>query len=165
MNTPNLKKSKTIFKGIGQKTSARKSKPPKIIKKKKSSFNQQFPKNFRFIPEMSLRNFPHSINLFYFTRFLLFTLVLSISLLFADILITLSTKQHSNTLYEELQSEKQYWTDVSLRYPAYRDAYIQLAVVMYQLGEKKESMEYAEKSLTLDPNNSSTQILIEQIKK
>ncbi len=52
-----------------------------------------------------------------------------------------------------LQNEKSYWENLVSQNPSYRDAYLQLAKVEVELGNKNEAITYITKALTLDPNS------------
>ncbi|MBI4080877.1 MAG: hypothetical protein HY430_03860 [Candidatus Levybacteria bacterium] len=51
-----------------------------------------------------------------------------------------------------VMKELQYWEDVSLKHAGYRDAYLQIAVRAYILGDRVKAKENIQKSLALDPN-------------
>lgn len=45
-----------------------------------------------------------------------------------------------------------YWEEVARKYKGYRDAYFQLAVLHYQLGNIEKANIYLQEALRLDPN-------------
>lgn len=53
---------------------------------------------------------------------------------------------------EELINRINYWKKVVIDYPNYRDGYMQLAILTYQIGNMVASINYVEKVLELDPN-------------
>lgn len=64
----------------------------------------------------------------------------------------------NNLLLEKIKKEKsevvqniKYWETVVERHPDYRDAYFQLSLLEYRLGEKEKSKKYLQKTLELDP--------------
>lgn len=54
---------------------------------------------------------------------------------------------------ERLEQAYQFWQSVALTHPDYRDAYITLASLAYQLGKIEEAKKYLNQAITLDPNN------------
>lgn len=58
--------------------------------------------------------------------------------------------QERTTLEEEIN----YWKELTLKKPKYRDAYLQTAVLAYKLGRINEAKEYFDKALAVDPLSS-----------
>ncbi|HXS14547.1 MAG TPA: hypothetical protein VN711_00270 [Candidatus Saccharimonadales bacterium] len=58
-----------------------------------------------------------------------------------------------------LQKEMSLWENISQKYPTYRDAYYQAAVLAYRLGEREKEDFYLQKVLALDPNYQPAQNL------
>lgn len=54
--------------------------------------------------------------------------------------------------YISLKQQLQTWEDVTNRYPTYRDAYFEAAVLAYRLGDRHKEALYLQKVLTIDPN-------------
>lgn len=59
------------------------------------------------------------------------------------------------------QRTYEYWKQITITYPEYRDGYIQLAQASYDLKKFDEAKEYLRQAQTLDPNNT----LISQMQK
>lgn len=53
---------------------------------------------------------------------------------------------------ETIKKEITYWQENARKYPGYRDAYFQLALLEYQLGDAQSSQSYLNKVESLDPN-------------
>ncbi len=53
---------------------------------------------------------------------------------------------------QTLNSQMQTWESVAQKYPGYRDAYFQAAVLAYRLGDRGKEKEYLGKALRIDPN-------------
>ncbi len=51
------------------------------------------------------------------------------------------------------EENQRYWKEIVKDYPDYRDAYIQLASIAYEKGNKDEAREYIKSAVALDPNN------------
>lgn len=58
-------------------------------------------------------------------------------------------------LSENLEQKYNYWQSVVLTHPDYRDAYIILASLAYQLGKIEEAKKYLNQAIMLDPNNKA----------
>lgn len=56
----------------------------------------------------------------------------------------------------KLVDELAYWQGVVREKPDYRDAYVSLAEIAYQLGKIEDSKKYIQEAIALDPNNAST---------
>lgn len=59
---------------------------------------------------------------------------------------------HSLSQREKLMQEENLWENIVQRYPSYRDAYFQLAVISYRLGDPDQEREFLNKTLQIDPN-------------
>ena len=55
---------------------------------------------------------------------------------------------------QEIQAKITFWQSVVQRYPEYKDAYFQAAVLEYQSGDLKQARQDNNKALLLDPNFS-----------
>lgn len=55
----------------------------------------------------------------------------------------------------ELQKKYAFWQTVANSYPDYRDAFIQLATLAYQLGKFYEARSWLARATFLDPNNQT----------
>lgn len=53
-----------------------------------------------------------------------------------------------------------YWKNISLQHPDYRDAYVALATLSYELGYYSEVKRYINMTLSLDPNYPGLQTLL-----
>ena len=53
-----------------------------------------------------------------------------------------------------------YWQDVLAKHPDYRDGYIQLASLAYDNGNLTQTHAYLAQAQTLDPNNTTVNVLI-----
>lgn len=51
-----------------------------------------------------------------------------------------------------IQAKRDTWEDIAQKYPTYRDAYFQVALLSYQLGDSNTQLEYLQKTLAIDPN-------------
>lgn len=51
-----------------------------------------------------------------------------------------------------LSRDMKLWESIAAKYPRYRDAYFQAAVLAYRLGENDKEKMYLEKTLEIDPN-------------
>lgn len=62
---------------------------------------------------------------------------------------------------QRLENEVAYWQSVVAKFTDYRDAYLQLSALTYQLNRLDEAKQYLQKALDLDPNNPVSQKLQE----
>ena len=53
---------------------------------------------------------------------------------------------------DEIVAKINYWKKVIADHPDYRDGYMQLASLTYQMGNRAASIDYVEKVLQFDPN-------------
>ncbi len=53
-----------------------------------------------------------------------------------------------------LEGEKNYWEKIANENPTYRDAYLQLARIEAELGNKSKANEFIDKAREIDPNSS-----------
>lgn len=69
-----------------------------------------------------------------------------------DLIKVLNQKQKLEQERLKITAEIEYWQQVIGKYKNYRDAYFQLAVLEYKIGEKELSKQYLQKVFELDPN-------------
>lgn len=81
-----------------------------------------------------------------------------------DLYTVLHTKQVLETKQAGIVSQLSFWEQVTKKYSTYRDAYLQAAVLAYQLGEREKALYYARKGYALDPNNPETLRLLQLLK-
>lgn len=112
----------------------------------------EFPTISRWIPEWASHLKLNREAKAVFAGFTLLILFLTLLLIGLDIYKNLGEKQRIEKERERLTREIKYWQDISNTYKGYRDAYFQLAVLEYQLGEKEKAWRDLQKVLSLDPN-------------
>lgn len=56
---------------------------------------------------------------------------------------------------QKLETNQNYWQQIIQDHPLYRDGYIQLAVINYQLGNTDATREFIVSAQKLDPNNTN----------
>lgn len=78
---------------------------------------------------------------------------------------SLNTLKQESAKRQQLVAKLHTWELVSDTYPGYRDAYIQLATLAYELGDKNQALSYIEKAQQLDPNSDVVVQLEESISK
>ena len=76
-------------------------------------------------------------------------LVLILSL---HLLVSLQRQKEINFERTKIESEIKLWEEISQKFPEYKDAYFQLAVLNYKLGNIEPAKYYVEKALFIDPN-------------
>lgn len=110
-----------------------------------------FPSINRFITEL-----PRAERMFYLKIFLVSFissfLLVAIGAKGVTLITTVGQLQAAAEKREELQKQQQYWEKVVVEHEGYRDAYFQLALLSYQLGERNKAQRYMDQVLELDPN-------------
>lgn len=99
-------------------------------------------------PQFKLPSNYRTITIVIISLFLFF-LIFLISL---DFYKNLLKKQEIEATRTKLTSEIQFWQKVIEKYKDYRDAYFQLAVLEYKLGNFERARDFLQKTSTLDPN-------------
>lgn len=65
----------------------------------------------------------------------------------------------------DLGKKINFWQSIANKYEGYKDAYFQIALLEYKLGNFKKALEYNKKALFLDPNfedSKRLEILLEE---
>lgn len=118
------------------------------MKKEKTSSgirSFKFPRISRFIPEKG-----NSARKFYFIVYA----CMAIALFLVSFELTESLIQYNKAKLErdKIEAELAFWSEVSNKFPGYRDAYFNVAVLEYRLGDKSEAKRDLDKTLNIDPN-------------
>lgn len=138
----------------------------KTLKKLSSVKSKHRPKHFfkRFkktpsahkIKDKKLLKFPRILRTFtekYFLACLiLFVLVVMLVVVGMDLYKDIDQKQKIDKERQEIVKQLQFWQSVVAKYKDYRDAYFQLAILDYRLGDISTSKFYLKKALDIDPN-------------
>lgn len=122
----------------------------------------QFPRNNRLFTELA------KINKFGYLKILVFSLIttfllVSIFLRSYELLEGEKVLRAASIQRQALESQRIYWLKVIRDYPGYRDAYFKLAVLSYQLGDKKQAKTYLDSTLSIDPNFKEAQEFSKQM--
>ncbi|HEX8932185.1 MAG TPA: tetratricopeptide repeat protein [Patescibacteria group bacterium] len=59
----------------------------------------------------------------------------------------------------QISRELAYWQDIARQYNGYRDAYLKIAGLQYQLGDLNEAKKSNDQALSLDPNIQEGRVL------
>ena len=147
------------------------TKPSINSSKGKTLLKLQFPKISRFITEemnayrkslvnsLSSRHAKHLKKRNFWMAILLSTSVVFACFLSWQLWETWSVWKEASQRHAVLQKELITWEAVTQKYPGYRDAYFEAAVVAYQLGDKGKVEGYLQKVLAIDPNFTPAQQL------
>lgn len=146
--------------------------------KKKTS---QFPNIYRFITESKLLKNIKKIEFKliwqskhhkYFYYFLAFLSVLTTLIFLFGIVMFTSSFYQKAAEYRKISLERKntqekinFWKSIANKYEGYKDAYFQIALLEFRLGNTKNALEYNKKALLLDPNfedSKKLQILLEE---
>ena len=125
--------------------------------KKINKLTTQFPNIFRIIPErISLKTILSSkLMLYMFSG-----LITAICLVFVLVVILIGVGLYKNTRLliarvdqrQQIQNKIIFWQSIAQKYSGYKDAYFQIAVLEYQLGDLNSAKQENSKALLLDPN-------------
>lgn len=114
-----------------------------------------FPKIYRFITEQGT-----IMVVSFVSGVVIIGIILQVTRLKDNLQKITSLKQQRLQIAKELQ----YWQDLARQHGDYRDAYVKLASLQYQLGEKVQAQKSMEKVLSLDPNFKEGNVLGAKIK-
>jgi len=113
-------------------------------KPKTASKKSQFPKIYRIITEEHLKK-------------VLFSLILAIAVLLVftlafEVAFDLQKKNNLELSHTRIMGELSFWKKTASIYPNYRDAYFNIALLDYQVGNISEAKSNLQKALEIDPN-------------
>lgn len=111
------------------------------MKIKMSRLKNKFPRIYRRITEGKV-------------WIIIFSVVIGVAILIAgaDLQKNIQNKQRIEKERIKIVKEIDYWEKMIEKYKDFRDAYFQLSVLNYQLGELKKAKSFLQKTLELDPN-------------
>lgn len=89
---------------------------------------------------------------YFFAILVLLVLAVAIVFLGLNLYKSINQKQEIDKERLKITKEVEFWKAVVAKYKDYRDAYFQLALLEYRLGNFKGSKFYLQKTLELDPN-------------
>jgi len=136
------------FKNIPKKQRSFKQTKEKVIFKRQS----QFPSFSRFITEALKPLGAHQgwlKRLIFASLILVMLAILTVSL---HLFITVKSFQKTSDNTISLAKQAIYWQNIEKIYPNYRDAYFQLALIAYQIGDFNKSRAYLRQAEAIDPN-------------
>ena len=116
-----------------------------------ASNKMKFPKIYRFITEKRKREVLKVLKtqgfIFAFLVSLLFILIFSF-----DLLNNIRKEKQITEVRKELEKEAKVWQEIANKYQGYKDAYFQLGLIQYKLGNFDRAKYYLDKALFIDPN-------------
>jgi len=125
--------------------------------KKINKLATQFPNIFRIIPESKLfKQALKSKPLFYL--FSGFMVIVSIMLVLTIVIFGVKLNSSLRMLIkvtsqrQELKAKINFWQSITDKYEGYKDAYFQIAVLEYRLGDLRSAKQANNQALLLDPN-------------
>lgn len=132
----------------------------KFTNLKNKAKKAQSPSNFRTISERFKFSFPKftlvtllKIYKGSLKAFIVFIFLLAVFVVGLDLQKNLNTKRDIDIHRENLTKDLNFWEDFIAKHKDYRDAYFQVSVLEYKLGNTSKAKMYAEKGLSLDPNS------------
>ena len=117
----------------------------KFYKKAKPKEDKKFPRNYRSIPEKLNRD-----EGIFFIGFL--SILIAILLISLDMYSNFEKQKSLSRDRVKIFEEVSFWQSEVKLHPNFRDAYLNLALLNFQLKNLEESKENLDKSLELDPN-------------
>ncbi|MDP3941606.1 MAG: tetratricopeptide repeat protein [bacterium] len=140
--------SKTVF-----------QKPQPSTFAKASADKQKSPSNSRKIPEAMQSGWVRLSTLHthwevIFVSFICGVLLMGIIMMGFRLKDRFDELRRREVMQTRLEEKKAYWKEIVKKYPDYKDAYYQLAIYSYTLGQKNEAHEAIEKVLQIDPNDA-----------
>ena len=108
----------------------------------------QFPRNSRIIPAFKL--YRRTLKIFVGLIFLLTAIIVGL-----DLRGNIQVKQAIDSQRAQLTKELKFWESFIAKHQNYRDAYFQVSVVEYRLGNSAKARMYVGKGLSLDPNSET----------
>lgn len=91
-------------------------------------------------------------------------LLVGIFIVASNIQANIEEKKSLEQKRETIKQQITYWQENARKYPGYRDAYFQLALLEYQLGDAQSSQNYLNKVESIDPNFQEAQKLEKVLK-
>lgn len=91
-------------------------------------------------------------------------LLVGIFIVASNIQANIQEKKDLEQKRETIKQQITYWQENARKYPGYRDAYFQLALLEYQLGDAQSSQNYLNKVESIDPNFQEAQKLEKVLK-
>ncbi len=79
-------------------------------------------------------------------------LLAGIIIIAGNIQANIAERKNVEQKREKIKKEITYWQENARKYPGYRDAYFQLALLEYQLGDAQSAQSYVNKVESIDPN-------------
>lgn len=151
------KSTRTVFqrpRKLPLATSSKAAKTEKPEKKKYPSISRMIPEDWMLFSGEKLSIIRDHWQII-FVSFISGVLLMAIAVKGLDLRSNWQELEKRDSLRVELTGKKEYWEGVVRKYPDYKDAYFQLAILAYQLGEKEEAKQAITKVLELDPNDST----------
>lgn len=127
---------------------------------KKKAKPAKSPSNSRTIPE-SFKFFLPKINAVKLLRlyrgalkfFVAFIFIVTVIAVGYDFQKNLQIKRHIDSQRKDIIKDLNFWEDFISKNQNYRDAYFQISILEYKLGNTLQAKKYVEKGLVLDPNS------------
>lgn len=141
--------SKRFFKKSKKNTPASKSKKqsPSISRTIPASTKLSFPK---ITLARIVKLYSGSLKIVVATLF-----ILAVAIVGLDLQKNIQEKQSIDIEREKLAQELKFWNDFIGEHEDYADAYFNIAVLEYKLGDTAQAKTYLKKGLVLDPNSEN----------
>ena len=143
-------------------------KKPPVKKVENSGKKPQFPNIYRIITERGMFKKPLKLSFSLslqpkLKKFLVISVTIAVFVIMAVLVIgigffTVKVYQNYqqivqiNAQRQQIQGKINFWQSIADKYDGYKDAYFQMAILDYSLGNFKKAKMENQKALTLDPN-------------
>lgn len=128
----------------------------------KMKFPKLFPSIYRTITESRLRKEPNKYIYFaIITISICGIFILSLFTVISAVFLVEQSAKFTRLEMErsKLKSELNLWSSIDEKYPGYKDAYLEMAILEYKLSNFEKAKQLVSKALLLDPNDENAKKL------
>lgn len=123
-------------------------------KKKTSKKASKFPNIYRFITEKGILVLKNRMVILSMYIIVYLAVAVTIAYLSSNLYRNFNTYQKVSLERAKIINQLNTWQGIIKRYPDFKDAYLQIAVLEYRLGNYDKARFYCDKALFLDPEYS-----------
>jgi tetratricopeptide (TPR) repeat protein len=131
-----------------------------FVNKKVQMMKKKLPIISRYIPKMIAMHWE-----LIFTSFVSGVLLMTAGIVTNDILSEYHKLRAIETERAQIAAKRSKWEEIAKHFPDYRDAYFQVALASYQLGDGKKARDTIQRVLRLDPQFAPAKALESKIGK
>ena len=120
--------------------------------KKNSKPASQFPNIYRIITESSFFKKPIAFMSIILVFLIVILILAGIAVFSVKLYNYFNSYRQISAQRQNLEEKINFWQSIADKYEGYKDAYFQIALLEYRLGNFEKAKEYNNKALLLDPN-------------